>query len=153
MSSLLAGKTGIIFGVANDRSYATHIASSLASHGATCAFSHLPGDKNKRRTSRAVEKLGISDPWLAECDAGDDESIDRVFEQYASDFGRLDFIIHSIAFADRDWLRPGMFNKTPREAYLSAVDISAYTLSAFAQRAKPLMEQTSDDKPEDGDDG
>ena len=150
MSSLLAGKTGIIFGVANDRSYATHIASSLASHGATCAFSHLPGDKNKRRTSRAVEKLGISDPWLAECDAGDDESIDRVFEQYASDFGRLDFIIHSIAFADRDWLRPGMFNKTPREAYLSAVDISAYTLSAFAQRAKPLMEQTSDDKPEAG---
>lgn len=150
MSSLLAGKTGLIFGVANDRSYATHIAASLMEHGATCAFSHLPGEKNERRTSKAVEKLGLSDPWLCECDAGADESIDRIFEKYASDFDRLDFIIHSIAFADRDWLRPGMFHKTPRSAYLSAVDISAYTLSAFAQRARPLMERTSDSKTHAG---
>jgi enoyl-[acyl-carrier protein] reductase I len=146
MSALLAGKTGLIFGVANDRSYATHIAASLSEHGATCAFSHLPGDKNARRTSKAVEKLGMADPWLHECDAGDDESIDGLFERYASDFDRLDFVVHSIAFADRDWLRPGMFHKTPRSAYLSAIDISAYTLSAFAQRAKPLMERTSGDK-------
>ncbi len=150
MSSLLAGKTGLIFGVANDRSYATHIAASLMEHGATCAFSHLPGEKNERRTSKAVEKLGLSDPWLCECDAGDDDSIDRIFEKFAGDFDRLDFLIHSIAFADRDWLRPGMFHKTPRSAYLSAVDISAYTLSAFAQRAKPLMEKTSDAKTAPG---
>ncbi|MFI4854356.1 MAG: enoyl-ACP reductase [Phycisphaerales bacterium JB065] len=150
MSSLLAGKTGLVFGVANDRSYATHIAASLMEHGATCAFSHLPGEKNERRTAKAVEKLGLSDPWLCECDAGDDASIDRIFEKYASDFDRLDFVIHSIAFADREWLRPGMFNKTPRAAYLSAIDISAYTLSAFAQRAKPLMERTTDAKPEPG---
>jgi enoyl-[acyl-carrier protein] reductase I len=150
MSSLLAGKSGLIFGVANDRSYATHIAASLAEHGAVCAFSHLPGEKNERRTSKAVEKLGISDPWLCECDAGDDASIDAIFEKYASDFDRLDFVVHSIAFADREWLRPGMFNQTPRAAYLSAIDISAYTLSAFAQRAKPLMEKTTDSKPQPG---
>lgn len=150
MSALLAGKTGLVFGVANDRSYATHIAASLIEHGATCAFSHLPGDKNERRTSKAVEKIGISDPWLCECDASSDESIDAVFEKYASDFDRLDFVIHSIAFADREWLRPGAFHQTPRQAYLSAIDISAYTLSAFAQRARPLMERTTGGKSEPG---
>jgi len=150
MTALLAGKTGLIFGVANDRSYATHIAASLTEHGATCAFSHLPGEKNERRTAKAVEKLGISDPWLCECDAASDESIDRLFEKYASDFDRLDFVIHSIAFADREWLRPGVFHQTPRQAYLSAIDISAYTLSAFAQRAKPLMEKTTEAKQAPG---
>lgn len=150
MTALLAGKTGLIFGVANDRSYATHIAQSLAAYGATCAFSHLPGEKNQRRTAKAVEKMGFTDPWLCECDASDDQSIDRIFEKYAEDFSRLDFVIHSIAFADREWLRPGVFHQTPRQAYLSAIDVSAYTLSAFAQRAKPLMERTTDQKTASG---
>lgn len=137
--SMLDGKAGLIFGIANDRSYAFHIAQSLVERGATCAFSHIPGEKNLRRTSKAVEKLGVSDPKLYECDAGSDEALSDVFERYAGDFDRLDFVIHSIAFADREWLRPGAFVGTPREAYLSAIDISAYTLLAMAQRARPQM--------------
>lgn len=139
MSALLAGKTGLIFGVANDRSYATFIAKSLNELGATCAFAHLPGEKNERRTRKAVEGLGISDPWLAPCDAGSDADLDAVFDGYAKRFTRMDYLIHSIAFADREWLAPGKFAETPRASYLAALDISAYTLLAMAQRARPIM--------------
>ena len=137
--ALLDGKTGLIVGVANDRSYATHIARCLHEHGATCAFTHLPGDKNERRTRKAVEGMGITDAWMRPLDASSDDDLDAVFDAYKSDLGRLDFLIHSIAFADRDWLRPGAFTQTPREAYLSAIDVSAYTLIAMSRRAEPLM--------------
>ncbi len=137
--SLLDGKVGLIFGVANDRSYAWHIAKSLAEHGAQCAFTALPGDKNVRRTSKAVEAMGLTDFWIEPCDAGKDEDLDAVFDKYVQDHRRLDFVIHSIAFADREWLAPGKFTETPRESYLSAIDISAYTLAAMANRAKGPM--------------
>jgi len=135
---LMDGKQGLIVGVANDRSYAFHIAKSLAEHGATCAYAHIPGEKNARRTGKAAEKIQ-TDPWLHPCDAGSDEDLDALFDQYKKDFPRLDFLVHSIAFADRDWLQPGKFCVTPRKAYLDAVDISAYTLSAMAGRAKDQM--------------
>jgi len=137
--SLLQSKSGLIFGIANDRSYAFHIARSLIDLGATCAFAHLPGEKNLRRTSKAVEKLGVSDPRFYPCDAGSDDDLDAVFEGYANDHKRLDFVVHSIAFADREHLKPGAFTATPRQAYLSAIDISAYTLAAMAHRARPMM--------------
>ncbi len=140
--SILQGKHGLIFGIANDRSYAFHIARALLDHGATAAFSHLPGDKNLRRTSKAVEKLGAADPAFYECDAGDDEQLAAVFERHASDFDRLDFVVHSIAFADREWLRPGAFVETPRQSYLSAVDVSAYTLLAMGRLARPQMKRS-----------
>ena len=73
---LLTGKTGLIVGIANDRSYAWHIAKALTEHGARCAFTHLPGEKNERRTRKAVEQLGIADPWLAPLDAGSDADLD-----------------------------------------------------------------------------
>ena len=136
---LLDGKSGLVFGVANDRSYATHIARALIEHGATCGFAHLPGDKNERRTRKAVEGMGVSDAWLHPCDASSDEDLDKVFEQYAKDNPRLDFVIHSIAFADREWLAQGKFTQTPREAYLAAIDISAYTMLAMGQRARAQM--------------
>ncbi|MEL6739878.1 MAG: enoyl-ACP reductase [Planctomycetota bacterium] len=137
---LLTGKKGLVVGVANDRSYAFHIAKSLTEHGATCAYAHLPGEKNERRTRKAVEKLG-PDPWLHPCDAGSDESLESLFNAYGSAFdGKMDFLIHSIAFAEREWLQPGMFRHTPREAYLQAVDISAYTLAAMAKHADPMMQ-------------
>ncbi|RMH23922.1 MAG: enoyl-ACP reductase [Planctomycetota bacterium] len=142
MMSLLAGKCGLIFGVANDRSYAFHIARSLVEHGARCAFTSLPGEKNERRTRRAVEKIGVGSPWVRPCDAGRDEDLDAVFEAYTAEHERLDFLIHSIAFADRQWLAPGRFTDTPRSAYLSAIDISAYTLAAMAQRARAPMTAT-----------
>ncbi len=136
---LLDGKQGLIFGVANDRSYATHIARSLVEHGATCSYAHLPGVKNERRTRKAIETLGISDAQLYPCDASSDEDFDKVFESYAKDNSRLDFVIHSIAFAEREWLAQGKFASTPRDAYLSAIDISAYTLLAMGQRARAQM--------------
>ncbi|MEZ6164364.1 MAG: SDR family oxidoreductase [Phycisphaerales bacterium] len=135
---LLEGKVGLVVGIANDRSYAWHIAKALHEHGAKIAYAHLPGEKNERRTGKAVEKIH-SDPWLFPCDAGSDESLDELFNAYAKDHERLDFLVHSIAFADREWLQPGMFSKTPRKAYLDAIDISAYSLSAMAGRAQDQM--------------
>ncbi len=137
--ALLTGKVGLVFGVANDRSYATHIADAIIKNGGVCAFAHLPGEKNERRTAKAVEKLGVSDPWLFPCDASSDAEIEAIFKAYATKHERLDFVIHSIAFADREWLRPGVFNETPRAAYLSAIDISSYTLAAFAKCAHAQM--------------
>ncbi len=136
---ILDGKVGLIFGVANDRSYATSIAEALLKHGARCAFTHLPGEKNERRTRKAIEGIGVRDFWLAPCDAGRDEDLDAVFQAYAASHKRMDFLVHSIAFADREWLAPGKFCQTPRAAYLSAIDISSYTLAAMARRARPLM--------------
>lgn len=136
--ALLEGKTGLIVGVANDRSYAWHIANSLTEHGATCAYAHIPGDKNERRTGKAVEKIQ-SNPWLCPCDASSDDDLDALFERYKADFPKMDFLVHSIAFADREWLQAGMFAKTPRKAYLDAIDVSAYTLSAMSGRAREQM--------------
>ena len=140
MTALLQGKTGLVFGVANDRSYAWHIAQSLIANGANCAFQCIPGEKNERRTRLACEKLGGSgDLWLNPCDASKDEDLDSIFDAYSKSHERLDFVIHSIAFADREWLAYGKFTETPREAYLSAIDISAYTLAAMAHRATEPM--------------
>jgi enoyl-[acyl-carrier protein] reductase I len=137
--ALLDGKIGLIVGIANERSYAWHIAKSLTEHGARCAFTHLPGEKNERRTRRAIEALGINDPWLFPLDAAKDEDIDAAFTKYAEKYDRMDFLVHSIAFADREWLSPGKFTQTPRAAYLQAIDISAYTLLGMARRAHPIM--------------
>ncbi|MEM1183511.1 MAG: enoyl-ACP reductase [Planctomycetota bacterium] len=149
--ALLEGKTGLVVGIANDRSYAFHIAKALTEHGATCGYTHLPGEKNERRTRKAVESMGQTgdeaDGWYRPLDASSDEELDKVFEDYAKDFGRMDFLVHSIAFADREWLQPGKFTATPREAYLSAIDISAYTLAAMANRARELMASPEEGKP------
>ncbi len=72
-------------------------------------------------------------------DASSDAELDAVFDDYAKSFDRMDFLVHSIAFADREWLAAGKFTETPRDAYLGAVDISAYTLAAMAHRARPIM--------------
>jgi enoyl-[acyl-carrier protein] reductase I len=136
---LLEGRVGLIVGIANDRSYAWHIAKAMIENGARCAFTHLPGEKNERRTRRAVEELGAQDPWLCPMDAGKDEDMDAAFAKYAESFDKMNFLVHSIAFADRDWLAPGKFVETPRAAYLSAIDVSAYTLVGMARRARPML--------------
>ena len=143
--ALLTGKTGLIVGIANDRSYAWHIARALTEHGARCAFTHLPGEKNLRRTAKAVESIGPlpgGEPWLRPLDAASDADMDAVFGAYAESFDRMDFLVHSIAFADREWLQPGKFAATPRKDFLQAIDISAYTLAAMAHRARPMMART-----------
>ncbi len=136
---LLEGKTGLIFGIANERSYAWHIAKALREHGATCAYQALPFDKAVERTRDAVLALGETDPWIQTCDAGSDQQLDAIFDQYAKQFSRLDFLVHSIAFANKDYLAPDKFIETPREAWNQAIDISAWTLVGMAKRARGLM--------------
>ena len=139
---LLKGKTGLIVGIANERSYAWHITKSLTEHGATCAFTHLPGERNEHRVKRSVGEIGLADAWMTPMDASKDEDIDAAFAKYAERFDRIDFLVHSIAFAEREYLQTGKFLKTPRAAYLQAIDISSYTLLGLAARAQPMMART-----------
>ncbi len=136
---LMERKRGVVFGIANDRSYAWFITKQILEAGGQCAFTHLPGDKMRRRCASAVNELGVAEPWLMPCDASKDDDLDAVFTQLKDDFGQIDFIVHSIAFADRQFLQVGNFHTTTREAWAQALDISAYTLLAMAQRAVPLM--------------
>ena len=137
---LMDGKRGLVVGIANDYSYAYYIAQSLVREGAECLFTHLPGERMERRCRKAIEQLGISDPWLEPMDAASDEDLDRVFARIADDFATMDFLVHSIAFADKTWLQEGKFTDTPREVFTQALDISAYTHKGLAGRAAPLME-------------
>lgn len=136
---LLEGKRGVVFGVANDRSIAYHIARNLIQHGATCGFSHLPGEKMERRVRKTLEDGGLRDPWLFPCDAGKDEDLDALFDAVRRKFDTIHFVVHSLAFADREYLKIGKFTETPRGVFTQALDISAYTLIGVAQRARALM--------------
>lgn len=138
---IMQGKRGLVVGIANDYSYAYFIAESLLREGATCLFTHLPGEKMQRRCAKAIEQLGLEPDkfWLASMDAGSDDDLDRVFSEIKSEVGSIDFLVHSIAFADKDWLKDGLFTSTPRQVFTQAMDISAYTYMAMANRAAPLM--------------
>ena len=136
---LLEGKRGLVFGVVNERSIVWHIARNASAHGATCGFSYLPGDKMERRVAKALEEGGFVEPWLWACDVSNDTDLDGLFAAYAERFGGLDFVVHSVAYADREYLQPGTFVETPRAVFAQALDISAYSLVAIARRAKPLM--------------
>lgn len=138
-AGLMKGKRGLIVGIANDRSYASFIAQSLLQAGAECYFTHLPGEKMERRIRNALTELGVSEPWLHPLDAGSDADLDAVFDRLKREAGTLDFVVHSIAFADKSWLEKGKFTATPREVFTQAMDISAYTYQAMANRAAPLM--------------
>lgn len=137
---LMDGKRGLVVGIANEHSYAYYIAKILLEHGAECLFTHLPGDKMARRCGGAIKELGVETPWLESMDACSEEDLDRVFGKIKSDFGRMDFLVHSIAYAERKWLADGMFHKTPRDAFAQALDISTYSYVAMANRAAPLMD-------------
>ena len=143
---IMDGKRGLVVGIANDHSYAYFIAESLLRAGATCLFTHLPGEKMERRCVKAIEQLGLKvgegGAWLAPMNAGSDEDLDRVFNQIGSDFGSIDFLVHSIAFADKDWLKDGAFTATPRQVFTTALDISAYTYMAMANPSSLAIDRT-----------
>jgi enoyl-[acyl-carrier protein] reductase I len=136
---LLDGRKGLVFGIANDRSIACHIGKCLIAEGAACAFPYLPGEKNERRVSKALTGIGVCDPWLIPCDVSNDDDLDAAFAAVRERFDSIDFLVHSVAFADRTYLKPGMFAQTPRDVFAQALDISAYSLVAMARRAKELM--------------
>lgn len=140
-SGLLEGKKGIVFGLANSRSYAWYISSALIEAGASCGFAYLPGENNERRVRGALCELVQDKPWVFPCDVSSDEDLDRLFDQVEVDFGTIDFIIHSVAFANKEYLRPGSFHKTPREVWQQSLDISAYSLIGISQRACRIIGQ------------
>ncbi len=136
---LLEGRRGLVFGIANDRSIACYVAAGFLAEGAECGYPCLPGEKNERRARKALEGIGVTEPWLMPCDVTEDDQIDRVFEQTREKFDSIDFVVHSLAYADRTFLKPGKFVETPRAVFSQALDISAYSLVAIAQRAKEIM--------------
>jgi len=134
LSPLMAGKRGLIMGVANDRSLAWGIASVAAAHGATLAFSYQ-GDALGRRVKPLAASVGSD--FVEPCDVGDDASLDALFARVAAEWGELDFIVHAIGYADKEDLKGG-YLKTSRAGFHLALDISAYSFTAVAQRAAPM---------------
>lgn len=133
---LLAGKSGLVFGVANKRSIAWAIAQAWAQAGARLAFTYQ-GDRLKENVEELAGTFGQQTP-LYPCDVTRDEDIARVFDQVGKDFGKLDILLHSVAFAPKDALE-GQFINTSRDAFRVAHDVSAYSLVALARGAAPLM--------------
>ncbi len=132
---LMAGKRGLIMGVANSRSIAWGIASNVHAHGAELAFTYQ-GEALAKRVRPLAESVG-SDIVLP-CDVTEDDSIDAVFESIAERWGRLDFLVHAIAYADKEELK-GRYLDTSRGNFVKSLDISCYSLTAVARRAVPLM--------------
>jgi enoyl-[acyl-carrier protein] reductase I len=133
---LLEGKTGIVFGVANKRSIAWAIAQAWANDGAKLAFTYQ-GERLKDNVEDLAGTFG-ADTLILPCDVTKDEDIARVFSEVGAKFGKLNLLLHSVAFAPKDALE-GDFVNTSREAYRIAHDISAYSLVALARGAAPLM--------------
>lgn len=133
---LMNGKRGLIVGVANDKSIAWGIAQALHREGAELAFTYLNGSLEKRVRPLA-ESIGSK--VLLPCDVGKDEDINALYDALKKEWGSLDFLVHSVAFANKDELR-GAFYNTTREGFSLAVDISAYSLVALTRGALPLME-------------
>ncbi len=133
---IFTGKTGLVMGVANDHSIAWAISQALYAEGAELAFTHLPGPSGERRIGRLVEAQ--SPKLLLPCDVQRDEDVARVFDAVRATYGKLDFLIHSIAFAPPQELR-NPYLETSRAAWHLAMDISVYSLVACCRAAAPLM--------------
>src|SRR5437773_3789920 len=133
---MLENKQGIIFGVANKRSIAWATAQALHEAGARLAFTYQ-GDRLKGNVE-GLTKAEMPDSPLLSCDVTKQEEVAETFKRVGAEFGRLDFVIHSIAFAPREALE-GEYLKTGREAFLTALEISAYSLTQLARAAAPLM--------------
>lgn len=133
---MLKNKCGIIFGVANKRSIAWATARVLHDAGARLAFAYQ-GERLKDNVER-LTKEAMPDSLLLPCDVTKQEEVDETFKRLALEFGRLDFLIHSIAYAPREALDGG-FVVTSREAFLTALEISTYSLTQLARAALPLM--------------
>jgi enoyl-[acyl-carrier protein] reductase I len=135
-TSPLAGKLGVVFGVANKRSIAWAIAQAWHNAGARLAFTYQ-GERLKDNVEDLAGTFGADTP-IIECDVSKDEHIGRVFSEVGQKFGRLHLLLHSVAYAPREALE-GEFLNTSREAYRVAHDVSAYSLVALARGAAPLM--------------
>ena len=131
----LTGKVGAVFGVANDRSIAWAIAQALHQAGVKLVLSYQ-NERLKDRVSKLADTLdGIG---VVECDVSQDDQIAAAFDSINNQMGRLDYLVHSVAFANRDDLG-GAFSETGREGFRTALDVSAFSLIALVRHATPLM--------------
>jgi len=134
-TGLMAGKKGLIMGVANDRSLAWGIAQAAQKHGAELAFTYQ-GEALEKRVRPLAESVG-SDLVLP-CDVTDDASIDAVFKTLEERWGKLDFLLHAIAFSDKEELK-GKYVDTSFDNFQRTMNISCFSFTALARRAAPLM--------------
>ena len=133
---ILAGKRGLIMGVANNRSIAWGIAKAARNHGAELALTYQ-GDALKKRVEPLAAELGGI--VVGHCDVTDPATIDAVFDEVRAKWGALDFLVHAIAFSDKDELT-GRYVETSEENFTKSLLISCYSFTAIAQRAEKLME-------------
>ena len=139
---LMAGKRGLIMGVANDRSLAWGIAQALNAQGAELAFSYQGEALEKRvrplATSLAAGADGTNGPFLVECDVADSDALDRCFAEVAAKWPKIDFLVHAIGFSDKNELR-GRYVDTSPDNFAMTMNISVYSFTAVAQRAAAMM--------------
>jgi enoyl-[acyl-carrier protein] reductase I len=133
--TLLQGKRGVIMGVANERSLAWGIAAACAAQGAEIAFTYQ-GDALGKRVRPLAASVGAN--LVLPCDVTDEPSIDAAFDAVRAEWGAIDFMVHAIAFADKQFLR-GRYVDTPREAFLQALDISCFSFTSVCKRAAAMM--------------
>ncbi len=139
--SLMAGKKGLVFGIANDYSIAWAITEQLHKEGAELGFTHLPdrdpaSPKMERRVRKLVDPIGAK--MVVSCDVQKDDDLDKTFALAKETFGTIDFIVHSIAYAPMDDLK-GPVYAVSREGFKTSMDISVYSLMAICKRAQELM--------------
>jgi enoyl-[acyl-carrier protein] reductase I len=132
---LMTGKRGLIMGVANDRSIAWGIAKAAADQGAELAFT-FQGEALEKRVRPLAQQVGAN--IVLPCDVTDDASIDKTFDAIKSSWGALDFVVHAIAFSDKDELK-GLYVDTSRRNFALTMDISCFSFTAVCQRARALM--------------
>jgi len=132
---LMAGKRGLVMGVANDRSIAWGIAKAVAAQGAELAFTYQ-GEALEKRVRPLAEQLGASK--VVSADVTNAASLDAAFDEIRKDWGALDFVVHAIAYSDKDQLK-GHYVDTTRENFLNTMDISCFSFTDVCRRALPLM--------------
>nr|WP_249731753.1 enoyl-ACP reductase FabI [Roseococcus sp. SDR] len=135
--TLMQGRRGLIMGVANDRSIAWAIARACAAQGAELAFTYQ-GEALEKRVRPLAASVGSD--FVVPCDVSSDDDMDAAFGAVEERWGKLDFFVHAVGFADKQYLR-GRFLDTPREAFLQALDISCYSFAATGRRAAALMSE------------
>ncbi|EQB14129.1 enoyl-ACP reductase FabI [Sphingobium lactosutens] len=135
MTGLMAGKRGLIMGLANDKSLAWGIAKQLHAQGAELAFSYQ-GDALAKRVKPLAEQVGSD--FLIDCDVTDMDKLDAAFAQIEQRWGSLDFVVHAIGFSDKNELR-GLYVDTSLDNFLLTMNVSAYSFVAVTKRARALM--------------
>lgn len=133
---LMKGKKGLVMGVANDKSIAFGIASQLAAQGADMAWSYM-GESLLRRVEPLAQSLGVK--HLIECDVTDDASMDGLFAKLKDIYGELDFVVHSIAFANKNELQGSFVDNTTRDSFLLAMNVSVFSFVDTARRTSAMM--------------